>query len=327
MAHVLRALWRRQRWRTVEREAHYTAVGAFVLLVTAMAGLFVYWYTDRGDRRDYTRYEIYFQGSVSGLSEGGAVRYLGVDVGRVRNIRLDKRSADRVQVIAEIDQSAPISQRTTAQLSLQGVTGLLYIDLRQNADEREIMSPVPSETYPVINTVLSGFDTFLATLPDIAGRAAELLQQAQALFSAENTAAITAMLANLRDASKGLPDTMRRVDTALDDLSGASTEVRTLAAKLNDASGDIMPQVTQLAARLNRTADHLEQASRGMEQLISENRAGLAGFTQDGLPELERTLRDARAAAAKLEELSRSLEADPSRLIYQPRQQRVEVPR
>ncbi len=62
--------------------------GAFVILVTVMAGLFVYWYSDRPRPAQTTkRYEIYFPGSVSGLSEGGPVRYLGVDVGRMRRIR------------------------------------------------------------------------------------------------------------------------------------------------------------------------------------------------------------------------------------------------
>jgi phospholipid/cholesterol/gamma-HCH transport system substrate-binding protein len=313
--------------RLVEREAHYTAVGAFVLLVVAMAGLFIYWYTDNSDRREYTRYEIYFQGSVTGLSEGGAVRYLGVDVGRVHMIRLDKRSADRVQVVADIDQQAPISDRTTAQLSLQGVTGLLYIDLRQNVDQREIIPPVASQNYPVINTVRSGFDTFLSMLPDIAGRAAELLQQAQRLLSKENAASITAVLANLRGATGALPETMHRVDTLLDDLRGTSTQVRELTLKLQSTSESIGPQMTQLSERLNSTADNFEKASAGVARLIEENRAGIAGFTQNGLPELERMLRDARAAAVQFQELSRSLTADPSRLLYQHSEQGIEVPR
>ena len=64
----------------MEREANYTAVGAFVLLVATMAGLFVYWYAGSADARDYERYEIYFEGSVSGLNRGSTVRYLGVEV-------------------------------------------------------------------------------------------------------------------------------------------------------------------------------------------------------------------------------------------------------
>ena len=74
----------------MEREANYVAVGAFVLLVLAMAILFVYWYSDARDQRTFKRYEIYFDGSVSGLAVGGQVRYLGVDVGRV--VRINRPS-------------------------------------------------------------------------------------------------------------------------------------------------------------------------------------------------------------------------------------------
>ena len=87
----------------MEREANFVAVGAFMLLVAIMAALFVYWYSDSRESRHYTRYEVYFDGSVSGLSEGGQVRYLGVDIGRVARIRVDRRAADRVQVLVDID--------------------------------------------------------------------------------------------------------------------------------------------------------------------------------------------------------------------------------
>ena len=61
----------------MERDANYTAVGAFVLLVVVMAGMFIYWYSEGRDRHSYVPFEIYFTGSVTGLSEGGSVRYLG----------------------------------------------------------------------------------------------------------------------------------------------------------------------------------------------------------------------------------------------------------
>ena len=96
----------------MEREANYAAVGAFVLLVIAMAGLFVYWYTDAREHRDFTRYEVYFDGSVSGLTRGAAVRYLGVDVGRVVAMHIDSRNASRVQVIVDIDSATPVSDQS-----------------------------------------------------------------------------------------------------------------------------------------------------------------------------------------------------------------------
>jgi hypothetical protein len=63
-----------------------TAVGAFALLAVAAAVAFVWWYSGAADRRSYD-YEIHFTGTVSGLSQGSPVRYLGVDVGRVRGSR------------------------------------------------------------------------------------------------------------------------------------------------------------------------------------------------------------------------------------------------
>src|ERR1700758_1271764 len=113
----------------MERSANYAAVGAFVLLVTLIGALFVYWYSDTREHRNYSRYEVYFDGTVSGLERGASVRYLGVGVGRVLDIRIDPRYSSRVMVIVDIDASAPISDMTVAELSLQGVTGLLYIDL------------------------------------------------------------------------------------------------------------------------------------------------------------------------------------------------------
>jgi ABC-type transporter Mla subunit MlaD len=46
----------------MDRDANYVAVGAFVLLVIAMAVSFVFWYTDQQDKHTYQRYEIYFPG-------------------------------------------------------------------------------------------------------------------------------------------------------------------------------------------------------------------------------------------------------------------------
>ena len=311
----------------MERDANYTAVGAFVLLIAVMAGMFVYWYSEGRDRRSYVPYEIYFTGSVTGLSEGGSVRYLGVEVGRVRRIRLDRRSPERVQVVADIDESAPVGQDTTAQLSLMGVTGLLYIDLKQKVEGKEIMPLVESERYPVINSVRSDFDTFLASLPEIAGSAAELLNRAQEIFSPENSAALADMVKNLHEASVGLPATMKRVDELVGGLGSTSDDVRELAQGLRGATDELRPEVAQLAQRLNRTADNLERASRGIEAFVAENRAGVTVFAQDGLPQLQRTLQEARDAAAEFAELSRSLKADPSQLIYQPVERGVKVKR
>src|SRR5246500_607096 len=136
----------------MEREANYAAVGAFVLLVALLGVLFVYWYSDTREHRNYNRYEIYFTGSVGGLDGGAPVRYLGVGAGRVVDRHIDPRDSSRVEVIVDIDATTPISEHTVAELGLQGVTGLLYIDLLEDRTSKRPTPPVTGLKYPVIRS-------------------------------------------------------------------------------------------------------------------------------------------------------------------------------
>jgi phospholipid/cholesterol/gamma-HCH transport system substrate-binding protein len=311
----------------MEREANYTAVGAFVLLVATMAALFVYWYAGSAEARDYKRYEIYFQGSVSGLNRGSTVRYLGVEVGRVVTIRIDKRAADRVQVIADIDADTPISDDTLASLSFQGVTGLLYIDLLAHADTKRRMEPVPSEQYPVIDSVQSNFDLFLASLPDLVGRASDVTDRASRVLSNENIAAFSRTMQNIEKSSATLPATLKNASEVVAELKTTVADVRIAAAaarKLMDTSGPDLAAATQ---RLRKISENLDTTTANLDHLMTEHREDVGLFLRDSLPEMERLLRDSRQAAQEFRELSRSLKADPSQLLYEPSYKGVEIPR
>src|SRR5437879_6909400 len=170
----------------MEREANYAAVGAFVLLVGLLGVLFVYWYSDTREHRDYNRYETYFTGSVSGLDRGAAVRYLGVGVGRVVDMRIDPRDSSRVEVIVDIDSTTPISEHTVAELGLQGVTGLLYIDLLEDRSNKRTPPPVTGLKYPVIRPGPSRFDVFLASLPELVAAVGDLVQRAHRFLPVPN---------------------------------------------------------------------------------------------------------------------------------------------
>jgi phospholipid/cholesterol/gamma-HCH transport system substrate-binding protein len=311
----------------MEREANYTAVGAFVLLIATMAGFFVYWYAGSSDARDYKRYEIYFEGSVSGLTRGSTVRYLGVDVGRVIAIRIDKRASDRVQVIADIDSLTPISRDTLASLSMQGVTGLLYIDLLANSVARRSMESVPSETYPVIDSVQSNFDRLLSSLPDLVGRVTVVVDRAARVLSDENIKAFSKTMQNIEQSSATLPGAMRDAAVVIADLKATLADVRvaaTGARQLMETSG---PDLAAASARIRAISDNLAKTTASLDRLMADHREDLGLFLRDSLPEIERLMRDSRSAAQEFRELSRSLKADPSQLLYEPSYKGVEIPR
>ncbi len=311
----------------MEREANYAAVGAFVLVVALIGALFVYWYSDSREHKSYQRYEIYFDGSVSGLDRGAAVRYLGVDVGRVVDMRVDSQDSSRVQVIADIDSTAPISTETVAELSLQGVTGLLYIDLLKVRDNRQLIPAVPSQKYPVIRSARSGFDVFLASLPEVVAAAGKVIDRAGRLLNDQNLESLSHSFANIEKATAGLPDTLRQVNSLVLDLRNATKELTATADSTHQVIQAAGPEIVAAVQHARTAADHLSEASGRLDQIIGDNRQDVRSFTREGLPDLERFIREGRAAAQDIRELSRSLRENPSQLLYQPPERGVEIPR
>lgn len=310
----------------MERDANYTVVGAFVVLVVVMAGLFVYWYSEANERRDYTRYEIYFDGSVFGLTRGGSVRYLGVEVGRVVSLRVDTRAATRVQVTVDIDADTPISDKTLAELSLQGITGLLYIDLFQNDGTKQAAPAVPSQHYPVIRSARSTLEAFVNSLPELVARVGDVATRAANLLSDDNIAALTAALHNVDRATSHLPQTMNEIDRLVADLHGASGDVRAVAANLRSVTEESAPELRETVQRMREVAENLSSTTGKLDQMIAENRGDVREFTREGLPQIQALVRDGRAAAEEFRALAESLRENPSRLLYQPAPAGLEIP-
>jgi phospholipid/cholesterol/gamma-HCH transport system substrate-binding protein len=311
----------------MEREANYAAVGAFVLLVTLAGALFVYWYSDTREHRDYKRYEIYFTGSVSGLEKGAAVRYLGVPVGRVEDLRIDPRDSSRAQVTVDVDATTPISEHSVAELQLQGVTGLLYIDLSEDRSGTRSGPLVASQRYPVIRSAPSRFDVFLAGLPEVLAAVGNLVDRASRLLSDENIAAVTTAVGNLDKASSNLPRTIHDLNALIGELRGAGSELSATAGIAHGMLATVDPEVRAAGQRLRTIADNLADASGQLDRAIAENRQDIRSFTREGLPEIERFVREGRAAARDIRELSNSLRENPTQLLYQPPERGVEIPR
>jgi phospholipid/cholesterol/gamma-HCH transport system substrate-binding protein len=310
----------------MDRDANYVAVGAFTLLVIAMALSFVLWYSNQRERHIYLRYEIYFPGTVSGLSPGGPVRYLGVDVGRVARIMIDPQQRNRVLVIVDIEANAPIDGRTRASLSLQGITGLLFIDLKQDGNAGAAPGALADGLhYPVIRSAPSDFDVLLSNLPALSSHLVELVEHFNQIFSDENVRTFKATLDNTRLASERLPATLQDIQGMVAEVRRTSEEVQAAAADLRGIEEHAAPGLETSVANIQHISDNLAKTSDRLEHFMADNEPGISHFTQQSLPELEQLLRESREAARDFRDLSRSLKRDPSQLIYEPNYRGVEV--
>jgi phospholipid/cholesterol/gamma-HCH transport system substrate-binding protein len=89
----------------------------------------------------------------------------------------------------------------------------------------------------------------------------------------------------------------------------------------------VLPAVRDTAQLMHAIADNLADATSQLDKVIAENRQDVRAFTREGLPEIERFVREGQAAAHDIRELTNSLRENPAQLLYQPPQRGVEIPK
>ena len=310
----------------MERDARYAAVAAFAMLAIAAAVAFVWWYSGSGERRDFVRYEIYFDGSVSGLARGSPVRYLGVDVGRVRSLAIARDNPSRVRVTAEIDSETPISGATRARLGLLGLTGLLFIDLQQDpeADPARVLGE--GQRYPVIPSRKGDIEAFVERLPDLLGHTARLVERVEGLLTDENLKAVSTTLANVETASRDLPAVTRSAAELAAELRRTSAEVSALTQKVHAVADTAGPQIEASLAGVRATAEKMSRTADSLERIIAGNEASLAQFAGSGVADLQALAVDLRGASDEVRALARSLRDRPSSLLIEQKESGMEIP-
>jgi phospholipid/cholesterol/gamma-HCH transport system substrate-binding protein len=341
----------------METKASYVLVGAFVLAAVAALAGFVVWLAKIDVEGAFNRYDIYFEGSVSGLKEGSTVQYKGVPVGTVLDIGIDPRNVERVRVMVELDAATPIHEDVVATLQLQGITGLSFVQLTGGSNTAPILAAAPGERYPVIASRRSGLEQVFETVPELVERFAGLVERAGALLSDENQAAFGATLANIRDISANLAaesgnigGTIAEVRATVTTLNETATEVRGLAADLR-ASADRLTasadgaltqigkvattadaEIASVSGRLQTTlgefalaAAEARELADNLDGLVAENRGPLRAFSESGLYELSQFVSEARGLVAVLTQIAAQVERDPTRFLLGGQQQGYEA--
>jgi phospholipid/cholesterol/gamma-HCH transport system substrate-binding protein len=310
----------------VERDAKYATVALFALACIVAAVAFVWWYSGRGDRRDYDTYEIYFEGTVSGLSKGSPVRYLGVDVGRVLSLAVDRQDPGRVKVVADIDAMAPVSGSTQAKLGFLGLTGLLYIDLQQDAKASPTRRLPRGERYPVIAARKGSIEASAERLPEILGQASEIMARVERLLADKNVDAIAATLANLEQATERLPATLADAQALASDLRKISASTLELTQRASSTLQAAEPDLRAALANARVASEKFARAADGVDRLVNANDGAFGRSAGAGVAELQQLVIDARNASTEIRELARELRESPSSLLHERPDGGVEIP-
>ena len=297
------------------RRVSSRALGLFVTVGVILGVVAIIWvgaskYFEKGDR-----FVTYFNESVQGLQQDSAVKYRGVDVGRVEAIRVapDNRL---IEVVMKIRLRDEVEKNNVASLRTAGITGIVFVELdRRDPGEPDLSPRIDfASEYPIIPSrpsqlrqIFSGIDEIVEKIKqvDLEGLSKSITHSAKAAEDLLAGPRTQKVLANLESISVNLDQTMARVEkiTAEGNIEGivgetraALVEARSLIAVTRDELKAL--RLAETAEKTNRIVDTLSRTSRTTArdlQVMSDNM---------------------KRSSETLERLVERLESNPSDLLF-----------
>ena len=310
------------------KKVNPTVIGLFVVGALALAVTGVLVFGSGQFFKQTTKFVMFFPGSVNGLSVGAPVKFKGVDIGQVTDIRLVVHRSEGVEqspsipVYIETDPSKIsldgsrlemynpktlqllIDRGMRAQLQAQSlVTGLLFVQIDFFPDTPVTYSLQQPSTPMEIPTVPT-------TLEQASSAAREIIDELRSIKFGPMVQDAAEALENLNKLLAA-PALRKTIDALPDTVSNVNETVTSLRRLSDDVRGHVDP----LVSRVDSTLAGADQAFTTVRET-----AGTANtILEPGSPldhDLRAALRDAAAAARALARLADMLEQNPAALLY-----------
>jgi phospholipid/cholesterol/gamma-HCH transport system substrate-binding protein len=288
----------------MENKSHALIAGMFALLLGVAALLALVWL--RGNEDNLREYVVVTKQNIGGLNPQAQVRYRGIRVGKVTDIRLDPEDPSNILIMIAVADDIPLTRGSVAKLAYQGVTGIAHILLLDSGKDRE---PLVAEhgklpRIAMIPSLLEELgDSGSATLRQVQ----EVMVAANALLNEENRRRFSATLANLESASGSMKP-------AVENLNATLIQMRKLlddqnVRNLSKASGEIGPLLTDTRLLIGK----MQAATDKLDLAIGD---ASAGGTSALMPRLNELAADFSTTSRQLSRVLRLLEDSPQGLVF-----------
>lgn len=318
-------------------------IGAFVIGAVALIVIAILVFGSGRLFRQTRDFVLYFDNSVNGLRVGAPVKFKGVEVGSVKDIRLQLEKGaevNKIPVIIEIDlekltsrgatlditvnrevfRKAIVDRGLRGQLEMESlVTGLLYValDFLPGTPINLVQRTNGDYKYPEIPTLPTSLEQAKDAVTRILSKLEEIDFKAL-IASLESTVDGIKRTVNSPDLEltiRSLKQTMPKVDEAvvnIRNLAGTMDDkVKILADDLQHTSADARLALKQAGDALKQTEETMKRAEAAVANIET-----LSDLDSPVNYELVKGLRDVSTAARSLRALTDYLERNPRAPIF-----------
>ncbi len=279
----------------METNANYVAVGAFVMVCILALVIALLWLTGAQYSQEYVYYQTYFTGPVTGLGDGTAVKYNGIDVGRVNKLDFDPDDPKKVIVTMQLNPELKLHEDSVASIASEGLTGGSYVEIDGGKKNTPFLTRKYGQRYPVIPSKQSTLQELAQSAPALMAKLNRAGDKLNELLSDDN-------LNNMRDTLANLRTTTGVLAHRSDDIDATLVNLRTASASLNGSLG-----------QMKLTLVHADDAIAKIGKLTDDADNVVNGDTADQLTEL---VAQSRSLVTSLKHLSNELDRHPTKLIF-----------
>jgi len=259
-------------------------IAAGALVVAAFAVLTGFRLTEKSDL-----YTVRFEESVSGLEIGAQVKYNGVRVGQITDIRIDSEDLDLVVATLELRAKTPVKKDTTAVMVAMGITGLKFVELTGGTKEAGTLPPGSQ-----IRSGQSVIGSLEGKAQDIAVKMELALNKINTVLTDENLRGVKEIIANVSrlsgDLSRVVQENDEKIAEILENTRLASGDLRKGAAsagrsveRFEGIVSDAQPQVKSILSNADEASDSFRTAAKNLskvDRILSEMSRTLDGFNE-----------------------------------------------
>jgi phospholipid/cholesterol/gamma-HCH transport system substrate-binding protein len=295
----------------METNAKYVVIGSVVMSAIAAAFLWILWLGQA--QREYDEYDIIFTERVSGLSDGAAVRFNGIQKGEVVDLSIDPTNPSIVVARVRVEKDTPVKTDTKVELEFVGFTGLAIIQFVGGSSNAPLLKEVSEERVPNISADMSGFGAFLEGSGDV-------MAQANRLLSDENISSVSRTITNIETLTSAFAANEDDIVATLENLNSITTDLAQVTAKLDAAATSLESFLSEDAPATMAEVDAVLKESRALvadlRAVTGENRAAIRVFADQGLGQVAPALAEARRLMRTFDGMLRDIDRDPNAYFF-----------
>jgi phospholipid/cholesterol/gamma-HCH transport system substrate-binding protein len=274
------------------------------LLISIVAGAI--WYFSSVNQ--YATYQIYTGDSVSGLIADAPIEFHGVDVGKVKRIRLV--NPHLVSIVLSIDKTAPVNSTSVATitsrgLATRGFTGYVYISLENVAIDSRPLTTRPGVPYPIIPTAPSKVITLDTTINQVNDNVQVVTELLQSILDKKTIVSLKQSADSLQQVTKALAENTKKLNSIVANTERASHRFEPLLESSHDAvrvlQTQILPEVHKVLTNFEPLFESSHDTVRALQTQI--------------LPEAHKALTDLANLSTTFTGVATKINRDPSILI------------